>query len=106
MDYWQDVDISEYSSFDDFKNKNSGRYFLVETGGRPYTKFDYRPDDYFIFGAESKGLPLDILSMYPDNVIRIPMAEGSRSLNLAVSVGIITYEVIRQCADFAGLQVK
>lgn len=48
------------------------------------------------FGKESAGLPEDLLFQYPENTIRIPMMDSMRSLNLANSVAIGTYEVLRQ----------
>ena len=98
LDYWHKLDVHEYNNFTDFLAAHpAARFFLVETAGsRLYTEPDYRPDDFFIFGSETVGLPTQLLSAYPDNIIRIPMAGDERSLNLSVSVGIILYEALRQ----------
>ena len=98
LDYWAKIKVHEYSSFQDFQDKNPlVRFFLVETaGGKCYTEAEYKPDDFLIFGSETRGLPGEILSRYPEQIIRIPMAEGERSLNLSVSAGIVLYEALRQ----------
>ncbi|MEG1747822.1 MAG: TrmH family RNA methyltransferase, partial [Oscillospiraceae bacterium] len=48
------------------------------------------------FGKETAGLPAELRFQYPDQCIRIPMREDARSLNLANSVAIVTYEALRQ----------
>lgn len=54
-------------------------------------------DEVFaLFGKETKGLPEDILLKYIDKTIRIPMRKTLRSLNLANSVAIVAYDIVRQ----------
>ena len=61
-------------------------------------------DEVFaLFGKETKGLPEDILLKYIDKTIRIPMRPTLRSLNLANSVAIVAYDIVRQ-ANFDGLE--
>jgi tRNA (cytidine/uridine-2'-O-)-methyltransferase len=59
---------------------------------------------YLIFGKESVGLPKKLLLENQETCVRIPMTANARSLNLANTVAIMSYEVMRQCA-FAGLIV-
>ena len=98
MDYWKNVDVTEYADFDDFLAKNNGaRIFLAETcGAISYTDAKFEKDDFVIFGCETKGLPNWMLDSYADQIISIPMKIDSRSLNLSVTVGIILYEALRQ----------
>ena len=56
-----------------------------------------------MFGAESKGIPEEILVEHEEDCIRIPMNEKIRSLNLANSVAIVLYEALRQ-NRFEGMQ--
>jgi tRNA (cytidine/uridine-2'-O-)-methyltransferase len=65
----------------------------------PYTEFSFQDGDILLFGRESSGVP-DHVHDHAQARILIPMAEGRRSLNLAVSVGIIASEALRQ------LQIK
>jgi tRNA (cytidine/uridine-2'-O-)-methyltransferase len=55
-----------------------------------------------MFGRESTGIPLEILKDNFSNCLRIPMTSKSRSLNLANSVSIVSYEIMRQLS-FEGL---
>ena len=105
LDYWDMVDVRYYDNTADFFERTSGgRYFYATTkGGRPYTEAEFRPGDYILFGKETKGLPEELLRANPERCIRIPMAEGARSLNLGNSAAIIAYEALRQ-NDFFGLK--
>jgi len=104
LDYWKQIDITEYKDFDDFLSQNpNARVFLAETGGtKRYDEVEYQLNDFIIFGRETKGLPRQVLDKYPDQIITIPMKSDGRSLNLSVSVGIILYEALRQ-TGFDGL---
>ncbi len=74
------------------------RIFACSTkGARCYAEPQYQSGDVFLFGPETRGLPAEILeSCGNEQTIRIPMVEGSRSLNLANSVAVILYEAWRQ----------
>jgi tRNA (cytidine/uridine-2'-O-)-methyltransferase len=61
-----------------------------------YFEADFQKGDYILFGSESKGIDEKVLLEHPDNCITIPMGGAGRSLNLGVSVGIVTYEALRQ----------
>lgn len=51
----------------------------------------------FLFGAETKGLPLEVREMFPaDHWLRLPMQPDSRSLNLSNSAAVMVYEAWRQ----------
>ncbi len=99
LDYWNLVDISYYDNLEDFFKKNEGgRFFFSTTKAKKlYTDFKYKEDDFFIFGKETKGLDEDLIYSHLDTCIKIPMiTEVKRSLNLANSVNIITFEALRQ----------
>jgi tRNA (cytidine/uridine-2'-O-)-methyltransferase len=96
MDYWKKINVTEYDNFADFAQKNPD-FYLVETGGNLlYTDVAFQQNDFLIFGSETVGLPQEILTAYPEKIIRIPMVGDSRSLNLSVSVGIVLFEALRQ----------
>lgn len=98
MDYWQHVKVEYHDSLGEVMNKYAGhRFFFVETRVKHlYADMSYRDGDFFVFGKESAGLPAHILEERPDQCIRIPMVEGTRSLNLSNTAAIVLYEALRQ----------
>ena len=99
LDYWNYVSIRHWDSFDQFLEANDEEhlYFYTTKVQRIYTEAHYKPGDYFIFGKETKGLPSDILQLYSDRCYTLPMVNRNiRSLNLAMTAGIVLYEAIRQ----------
>ena len=98
LDYWPKLDVTVYSDFKDFQERNPGiRLYLATTKARRvYTEAAYEPDCYLMFGKESAGIPEEILVENEKNCIRIPMWGDIRSLNLSNSVAIVLYEALRQ----------
>ena len=105
MDYWKDLDVTEYDGWEDFlgKNPNAKIYFGTTKAKQRYTDVNYEENCYIMFGKESAGIPEEILVENPDTCIRIPMNSDIRSLNLSNSVAIVLYEALRQ-HDFKGMQ--
>lgn len=61
-----------------------------------------KPGDWFVFGAETSGLPSGLLDNLPARQrLRLPMRPGQRSLNLSNAVAVVVYEAWRQ-NDFGG----
>ena len=81
------------------------RLFAVSTkAAKRYDSICFEPDDCFLFGPETRGLPMDILDNHPEErKLRIPMRTYQRSLNLANAVSIVVYECLRQLG-FKGLK--
>jgi tRNA (cytidine/uridine-2'-O-)-methyltransferase len=99
LDYWQYVDIVHWPGLEQFLEKqDEGRlYFYTTKVARPYTEPCYRPGDYLIFGKETKGLPAETIRGYHDRCLTLPMSgKHIRSLNLAMTAGIVLYEALRQ----------
>ena len=110
LDYWDKLDIEEHDSLEDFLNKykpeEHNMFFATTKGKTKYTDIDYSNMDevFVLYGKETKGLPEWLLEKYLNTkTIRIPMLPTLRSLNLANSVAIITYEILRQ-KNFENLQ--
>jgi tRNA (cytidine/uridine-2'-O-)-methyltransferase len=101
LDYWDKLDLTIWESTEEFlKNVDTSRCFFATTKTKtPYFKKEFKKGDYLIFGSETKGIDENILNSYKNNLMTIPMTNNGRSLNLAVSVGIILYEAIRQNFD-------
>ena len=105
IDYWKDLDVSVYDSYEDFQAKNpDARVWYATTKAKIcYTDAVFTDGDYLMFGKESLGIPEEILVQYPERCIRIPMVKDNRSLNLSNSVAVVLYEALRQ-QDFLGLE--
>ncbi|MEX1377654.1 MAG: tRNA (uridine(34)/cytosine(34)/5-carboxymethylaminomethyluridine(34)-2'-O)-methyltransferase TrmL [Eubacteriales bacterium] len=104
LDYWSFVDVIIYENLDDFmeKNEDGNFYFLTTKAKLRYSDAKFQDNDYLFFGAETKGLPEELLKENYEKSLRIPMKPVTRSLNLANSANIVLYEALRQL-DFPGL---
>jgi len=107
MDYWEKLDVSVYLNFEDFmqRNPNAHVYMATTKSKQIYTKVEYEPDCYIMFGKESAGIPEEILVEHQKDCIRIPMLDEIRSLNLSNSAAIVLYEALRQ-NGFSSMQLE
>lgn len=105
LDYWQDLDITYYDSFEEVEEKNpNARFFLFSThANRVYSDVGYRDGDFLVFGKETAGLGEKLLSRRENDAVRIPMKKEQRSLNLSNSAALALYEALRQ-TGFTGLE--
>ena len=102
MDYWHKLDLKVWESLDAFLAAHPDRerfFFATTKTDRPYFDLSFQPGDYLLFGSETSGLPAELLESHPDRTMTIPMTKEGRSLNLAISTGIILYEAIKQNFD-------
>ncbi|MDB4646799.1 tRNA (cytidine(34)-2'-O)-methyltransferase [Akkermansiaceae bacterium] len=101
LDYWKDVDLKVWESFEELlaAQPNARLWFLSTKGKKSAWSVEFQPNDFLVFGPETRGLPEAWLD---DRAIRIPMkGDSTRSLNLATAVAIILYEAERQIGDLA-----
>lgn len=98
LDYWGRLDLRRWESWESFLSGNpDARFWLLSSKvERSYWDAPFRDGDFLVFGRESKGLPKSLLENHPDKCITIPMTDGTRSINLSTSVGIVVYEAVRQ----------
>ncbi len=100
LDYWPDVEVHRHDTMADFETSfvNRERIFCLSAhASRPYTQLKFEPGDCLLFGAETRGLPPEIVARNEGRMFGIPMPSGKvRSLNLATAVGIVLYEGLRQ----------
>ena len=97
MDYIGFSKIFRYQDYDDFLNKNKKKRIILMTtkAKKHYHKFKFKKDDILLFGRESAGVPNNLHKTIKDKV-KIPMNKKTRSLNVAMSVAIISAEALRQ----------
>jgi tRNA (cytidine/uridine-2'-O-)-methyltransferase len=98
LDYWDNVDLKIWDSFAALQGAQpaGARYFFLTTKTeRACYEVKFEPEDFLVFGRETKGLPENLLAANIDHCITIPM-HGARSLNLATAVAIVLFEAVRQ----------
>jgi tRNA (cytidine/uridine-2'-O-)-methyltransferase len=105
LDYFDLSNIEVVDSFDELyeSNKDKQFYFASTKSQKTYADVEYPDDCFIVFGKESYGLRESLLKSHYEDCIRIPMINGTRSLNLSNSVAIILYEALRQ-KGFSGMQ--
>lgn len=101
LDYWESVELHRHDSLDEFEKaleKSQTRIFCLSAHATtPYTQIAFKANDCLLFGAETRGLPPEVLERYKNTSFTIPMLSGKvRSLNLATAAGIVLYEGLRQ----------
>ena len=99
LDYIDKSTVKEYPDYKTCLDKLSdNRIFACSTkGSTHYTEINYQAGDVFIFGPETRGLPDHVLEQFsPEQILRVPMLENSRSMNLSNTAAIFIYEAWRQ----------
>ena len=97
MDYIGFSKIFRYEDYDAFLKENKKKRIILMTtkATRNYHKFKFKKNDVLLFGRESAGVP-ESLHKSIKNKVKIPMNKKTRSLNVAMSVAIISAEALRQ----------
>ncbi len=104
MDYLDRVALTRHDSWRAFRTARAaapaGRLVLLTTRApTPYTRFQFRAGDVLLVGRESAGVPDDVEGA-ADARVRVPMAHGARSLNVAVAAAMVLGEALRQLDGF------
>jgi tRNA (cytidine/uridine-2'-O-)-methyltransferase len=103
LDYWREVDVHVWESWDDLRAQagtGAPWFFLTTKARQIHWDTRFPAECYFVFGPETRGLPESLLTANSETCLRIPM-EGTRSLNLSTSVAITLYEALRQLRPVA-----
>ena len=105
LDYWHLVEISQHESLEELwvAYPESAFWYASTKARQRHCDVRFGPDDFLVFGKETKGLPEDLILSHPDTAMRIPMINDARSLNLSNSVAVVAYEALRQ-QGFPGLR--
>lgn len=99
MDYFNEVDLKKWDNLESFweENKiNENHFFFTTKADKNYFDANFNDNCFLYFGREDMGLDNKILQENKDKLLKIPMFNNARSLNLSNSVSIAVYEVIRQ----------
>jgi len=108
LDYHEWATVQRYQNWRDFLEKQQPqRIFAITTKGQTiYSETYFLDGDFLIFGAETRGLPAEILGLFAkDKKLYLPMQENSRSLNLSNTVAIVLFEAWKQI-EFLGGKLK
>jgi tRNA (cytidine/uridine-2'-O-)-methyltransferase len=100
LDYWPRLGVRQHDSWEQYADleRPARRWLFTTRTSRLIYDVELRPGDHFIFGKETAGLPEALLDAHPESLVRLPMAAGERSLNLATAVCAVVYEGLRQLA--------
>lgn len=94
LDYAATAAIQRHASLEDFFAAQSRVVLFTTHASAPLQTFAFAPGDTLLFGRESAGVPDEVAQRCP-NRVRIPIAAGRRSLNLAVAVAIGLFEALQ-----------
>ena len=97
MDYLRLAKIFRYENYENFikKNRKSRIVLMTTKAKKNYHKFIFKKNDILLFGRESAGVP-ESLHKTIKNKVKVPINKKTRSLNVAMSVAIISAEALRQ----------
>ena len=99
LDYREFAEVRVHPSLAMFRTAvMPDRLFALATSGtRRFDSVSYQDNDALLFGPESVGLPEAVLAqLAADEVLRLPMRPGNRSLNLSNAVAVAVFEAWRQ----------
>ena len=97
LDYLGFSKITRYEDYNKFLSKNKRKRIVLMTtkAKKHYHKFNFKKNDILLFGRESAGVPENLHKTIKHKV-KVPMNKKTRSLNVAMSVAIISSEALRQ----------
>ena len=76
---------------------------LTTKGTGNYCDAQFLQGDVLLFGPETRGLPPEVRESLPqETLLRLPMKEESRSLNLSNACAVVVYEAWRQLGFSGG----
>lgn len=97
LDYWPWIDLTVVDSFQAALALGGQPWLFTSEATQSYTEVTYAPDDLLVFGCETTGLSDEILALFPQQQVALPMPNHNvRSLNLAQTAAVGLYEARRQ----------
>jgi tRNA (cytidine/uridine-2'-O-)-methyltransferase len=97
MDYIDLAAVTRHDSWEAFRAETAAQRLILLTtkAETAYDSVAYQPGDILLLGRESSGAP-DFVHEAAGKRVTIPMAGGARSLNVAVTAGMVLGEALRQ----------
>jgi tRNA (cytidine/uridine-2'-O-)-methyltransferase len=97
LDYHELAHVSTHRNWNSLRKVLADRHMYAFTtrATRLYTEITYAAGDVFVFGAETQGLPQEVLGEIPEQ-LRLPMRPSNRSINLSNAVAVVVFEAWRQ----------
>lgn len=103
MDYLERAAMTRHLSFEAFdawrRPLNKRLVLLTTKADRSYVDFRFGADDILLMGRESSGVPESVHEL-ADARLTVPMSDGVRSINVAVTAGMVLGEALRQTGTF------
>ncbi len=101
LDYWQHLNWEVADHWDDLLERlpQTRMWYFSRFATQGFANVEYQPGDTLVFGRETAGLPESLTSVNQDRLLRVPTTDKVRSLNLATTVGIAGFEVLRQVSE-------
>jgi tRNA (cytidine/uridine-2'-O-)-methyltransferase len=99
LDYWQHLWWQHYETQQDWESQipdPSRVFYFSARATRCYYDVQFKPDDWLVFGKETKGLDSELMRRNEDRCLQIPILGPIRGLNVATAVAIVLYEAVRQ----------
>ncbi len=106
LDYHEFATLNVHEDWRSCREALTGRrmFAITTKGSTSHADVKFLPQDVFVFGPETRGLPPEILEEFtPETKLRLPMRPESRSLNISNTVAILVYEAWRQNGFEGGL---
>lgn len=105
LDYHEYAEVRRHPGWTallrDMQPDLSRMFALTTHGTQSVYDTGFLPGDWFVFGAESRGLPPELRETFPPaQRLRLPMLPNQRSLNLSNAVAVTVYEAWRQNSFF------
>lgn len=99
LDYWPHLTWKVHKDWNsvekEFKNPQRVFYFSAKAT-KSFYDIAYQPDDWFVFGKETKGLPDELLQRNAEQCLLIPILGPVRGYNVATAVAMVLSEAYRQ----------
>jgi tRNA (cytidine/uridine-2'-O-)-methyltransferase len=106
LDYWKNVKLEIWNSFDQFRRatlpQDAEIALFSKTGAASFRHLPAENRLFLVFGSETRGLPPEIRRRYAARTYHIPIRSAIRSLNLSTAVGIALYESLRTAPQSHG----